>query len=77
MVRYIIVLGRNKPTEDSCNYLSEFDKDGMEFTHDIDDAITFIDKDSCELVARGLSIYRSLDVYSVKEKTVRSFEYVW
>lgn len=77
MCKYVIVLGGNKPREGSCNYLSSVDKDGLHFSRDIDDAITFTDKDRCVFCARGLMLFRALDVYLVKEKIARSFDYVW
>lgn len=77
MLKYVMVLGGNKPKEDSCNYLTGIDKNGLQFSRDIDDAITFIDKERCVYLARGLSAFRPLDVYSVKVKTIRIFEYIW
>ena len=77
MDKYVIVLGGNNPREDSCNYLSSIDKDGLHFSRNIDEAITFIDKDRCVFLARGSMVYRTLDVYSVKEKITRTFEYIW
>ena len=78
MLKYVMVLGGNKPREDSCNYLSGIDKDGLLFSRDVDEAITLIDKDRCVYLGRTISrVFRPVDVYSVSEKISRSFEYVW
>lgn len=74
---FVVVLGGNKPEDDVCNYLSRIDKNGVHFSRDVDDAIVFVDKDRCVYLARALVAFRSVDVYSVKENTIRSFEYVW
>lgn len=77
MLKYVMVLAGNKPKEDSCNYLTGIGKNGLQFSRDIDDAITFIDKERCVYLARRFVGIRPLDVYSVKVKTICSFEYVW
>lgn len=78
MDKYVIVLGGNKPNEDSCNYLSSVDKDGLHFSQNIDDAIVFDDSEKCVFFARALTrSFRTVDVYLVEEKTVLSFDYVW
>lgn len=77
MEKYIVVLGGNTPDREGCNYLSSVDKDGLHFSHDIDDAITFTDKDRCVFLARALMVFHTVDVYFAKVESIRSFEYVW
>ena len=77
MDKYVIVLGGNLPNNGRCNFLSNVDKDGAHFSLNIDDAITFTDRDRCVFLARGLLELHTVDVYSVNEKTTLSFEYIW
>lgn len=74
---FVVVLTGDKPEDDVCNYLSSIDKNGAHFSHDVDDAIVFVDKERCIYLARAVKVYPSVDVYSVKENTIRSFEFVW
>lgn len=77
MEKYVVVRSRNLAGTDGCNYLSSVDKDGLHFTRNIDDAILFTDIYRCLLFARGLQYFQTVDVYSVTEEVVRTFEYVW
>lgn len=78
MEKYVIVRNGCDPSAKGCNYLSSVDKDGLHFSGNIDDAIVLDDQEMCVFLARALTrVYRTVDVYSVSEKTVREFEYVW
>lgn len=77
MDKYIMVLRGSKPGTDGCNYLSSVDKDGPDFSRDVDDAIVFYDKYRCVLFARGVTWYRPVDVYYLTEKVVQSYELIW
>lgn len=78
MDKYILVLGGHRPNTDGCRYISDIDKDGLHFSCDIDDAIVIDDAEKCVFLARALTrVFRAVDVYSVKEETVRIFDYFW
>lgn len=80
MDKYIIVCNGSLPRakSESCIYLSSVDKDGLHFSQNIDDAIVLDGEDKCVFFARALTrAFRTVDVYSVKERITRSFEYVW
>lgn len=77
MTKYVVVRNGNLPLTDGCNYLKCVDKDGAHFTSELDDAIVINDRDRCIFLARGLMCFQTVDVYSIEEKTIRSYEYVW
>lgn len=68
----------DKPNRDDCRYVSSVDKDGVHYSRDLDDAIVIDDTEKCVILARALTrVFRVVDVYSVKEETVRIFDYIW
>lgn len=78
MEKYVIVCNGDDPRSGGCIYLSSVDKDGLHFSGNIDDAIVLDDQERCVFLARALTrLYRTVDVYLIKEETVLSFEYVW
>lgn len=77
MTKYVLVRGGDNPNRGCCNYVSSVDKDGLHFSHVVDDAITFMEAERSEHFARALLQFQTVDVYSIEEKTVRTFEYVW
>lgn len=79
MGKYVIVPNGFVPSAGrSCDFLSSIDKDGLHFSQDLDDAIVIDDSEKCVFLARGLTrAFLTVDVYSVKEVTVRTFDYIW
>ena len=78
MDRFIMVVGGDRPHCDGCRYISSVDKDGLHLSCDLDDAIVIDDTEKCVFLARALTrLFRTVDVYSVKEETTRAFGYVW
>lgn len=77
MEKYVIVPNTNIPFADGCKYLSSVDKDGMQFSDDVDDAIVFNDRDRCVFFALGISVFQLVDVYRLAEKVVRTYDYIW
>ena len=79
MGKYVIVPNGFVPSAGrSCDFLSSIDKDGLHFSQDLDDAIVIDDFEKCVFLARALTrVFCTVDVYSVKEKTVRTFGYIW
>lgn len=77
MTKYVVVRGGDNPNWDCCNYVSSVDKDGLHFSRVVDDAITFIEAERSVHFARALLQFQTVDVYSIGEKTVRTFEFVW
>lgn len=77
MDKYIVVQGSNIPNTDGCNYLSSVDKNGLHFSHDVDDAIVFTDSKSSILFARGITAFHRVDVYRLTEEVVSHFEFIW
>lgn len=78
MDEYIMVRGGDSPTGNDCRYVTSIDKDGLHFSQDLDDAIVIDDSEKCVFLARALTrVFCTVDVYSVKEKTDRTFDYIW
>lgn len=78
MDEYIMVSGGDAPRGNDCRYVTSVDKNGVHFSADIDDAIVLYDTEKCVFLARALTrVFCTVDVYSVKKETVRTFQYVW
>lgn len=78
MNKYVIVRNECASPEAGNSFLSSVDKNGLHFTQNIDDAIVLNDQEMCVFLARALTrVFRTVDVYLVKEETVLSFEYIW
>lgn len=77
MTKYVVVHGGYNPNSDVCKYVSSVGKDGLQYTYDLDDAITFIEREKCVFFARGLLAFQTVDVYSIDERTVRTFGFEW
>ena len=77
MEKYIMVLGGDRPNTDGCKYISSVNKDGLHFSHYLEDAIVVDDSDQGVILGCALTrAFCTVDVYSVKEETVLSFKYV-